>query len=163
MAKREIRPDKGIDIGNAKLYLCITQVIQIRQREEIMDYSFRNDSPVYLQLASILEGAIVRGEFAPGDKLPSVREIALESRTNINTVQKALARLESQGLIETRRTSGKYVCDNPETLAGQKREAAKTLCETFLRGMQALGFSASESIRLLKEGVNDGTERSSSQ
>ena len=74
-----------------------------------MDYSFRNDSPVYLQLASILEGAIVRGEFAPGDKLPSVREIALESRTNINTVQKALARLESQGLIETRRTSGKYV------------------------------------------------------
>ncbi|UNT93003.1 GntR family transcriptional regulator [Allobaculum sp. Allo2] len=127
-----------------------------------MDYSFRNDSPVYLQLASILEGAIVRGEFAPGDKLPSVREIALESRTNINTVQKALARLESQGLIETRRTSGKYVCDNPETLAGQKR-SRKTLCETFLRGMQALGFSASESIRLLKEGVNDGTERSSSQ
>lgn len=65
VAKREIRPDKGIDLGNAKLYLCIIQVIQIRQREEIMDYSFRNDSPVYLQLASILEGAIVRGEFAP--------------------------------------------------------------------------------------------------
>ena len=122
-----------------------------------MEFSFRNDSPVYLQIASILEGAILRGEFKAGDKLPSVRELAMQSRTNINTVQKALTRLESQGLIETRRTSGKYVSANPEALKRQKKEAARELYRTFLEGMEALGYSAEDCAALLLEGEQDET------
>lgn len=121
-----------------------------------LKFSFQNNSPVYLQMADILEGAIVSGTFAPGDKLPSVRELALQSRTNPNTVQKALAELERKGLIETRRTSGKFVSQNSGVISQQKQEKAAELCASFLRKMQALGYSEEESINLLMKGRRHG-------
>ncbi|MDE5757108.1 MAG: GntR family transcriptional regulator, partial [Allobaculum sp.] len=71
-----------------------------------MEFHFTNDAPLYLQLASLLETQIIAGHLEPGQKLPSVRELALMSKTNPNTVAKALTQLEQKGLIETRRTSG---------------------------------------------------------
>lgn len=117
-----------------------------------MNFEFQNNSPVYLQMADILESAIVSGTFKPGDRLPSVRELALQSRTNPNTVSKALNELERKGLIETRRTSGKFVCLNDEALKKQRLEIAYGLCAGFLKEMSSLGFSREESLSLLARG-----------
>ena len=58
-----------------------------------MDWSFRNDQPIYSQLIQRLTEAIVSGVYAPGEKLPSVRELALEAGVNPNTVQRSLTEL----------------------------------------------------------------------
>ncbi len=76
-----------------------------------MKFEFSLDSPIYLQIAGVLEDAIISGELPPGSRLPSVRELAALSRTNPNTVQKALQVLQDKQLIYTRRTSGKFVCE----------------------------------------------------
>ncbi len=123
-----------------------------------MDFCFKNDAPLYLQLANILETQIMAGHLEPGQKLPSVRELALMSKTNPNTVSKALAQLEQKGLIETRRTSGKFVKPLQDVLLQSRAQKASLLCQKFLEDMNALGFSKEESIRLLeKEGRDAST------
>ncbi len=123
-----------------------------------MDFCFKNDAPLYLQLANILETQIMAGHLEPGQKLPSVRELALMSKTNPNTVSKALAQLEQKGLIETRRTSGKFVKSLQDVLLQSRAQKASLLCQKFLEDMNALGFSKEESIRLLeKEGRDAST------
>ena len=54
-----------------------------------MDWNFRNDQPIYSQLTQRLTEAIVSGIYAPGEKLPSVRELAVEAGVNPNTVQRS--------------------------------------------------------------------------
>ena len=61
-----------------------------------MDWNFRNDQPIYSQLTQRLTEAIVSGIYAPGEKLPSVRELAVEAGVNPNTVQRALSELERE-------------------------------------------------------------------
>ncbi len=123
-----------------------------------MEFSFKNDAPLYLQLANILETQIMAGHLESGQKLPSVRELALMSKTNPNTVSKALAQLEQKGLIETRRTSGKFVKPLQEVLLQNRIQKASLLCQKFLEEMRALGFSQQESLQLLeKEGKDAST------
>ena len=74
-----------------------------------MEWQFRNDSPIYTQLTQRLTQAIVAGEFRPGERLPSVRELAVEAGVNPNTVQRALADLERDGLVFSQRTAGRFV------------------------------------------------------
>ena len=64
-----------------------------------MDWNFRNDQPIYSQLIQRLTEAIVSGVYAPGEKLPSVRELAVSLAINPNTIQRAYHELESEGYI----------------------------------------------------------------
>ena len=77
-----------------------------------MEWQFRNDSPIYTQLTQRLTQAIVAGEFRPGERLPSVRELAVEAGVNPNTVQRALSELERDGLVFSQRTAGRVVTGN---------------------------------------------------
>ena len=77
-----------------------------------MDWNFRNDQPIYSQLTQRLTEAIVSGIYAPGEKLPSVRELAVEAGVNPNTVQRALSELERDGLVFSQRTAGRFVTEN---------------------------------------------------
>lgn len=123
-----------------------------------MNFSFDNHSPVYLQIARALEEAILSGEYQPEEKLPSVREIASRSQTNPNTVVKAMAELETKGLIETRRTSGKYVSANPKALKALRRQKAIRLCQSYFSEMEKLGYTRQEAIELVQEGAKDAAE-----
>ena len=81
-----------------------------------MEWQFRNDSPIYTQLTQRLTQAIVAGEFRPGERLPSVRELAVEAGVNPNTVQRALADLERRHILRVL-----------EHTRGNKAEAARLL------------------------------------
>lgn len=106
-----------------------------------MKFDFDNVRPIYLQLVEQLERYIVSGNLKPGDKLPSVRELAMSSKTNPNTVQKALTELENLGLIYTERTNGKYVSTDETLIQKHGEKYAKVLTEKYLDDMTKLGFT----------------------
>ena len=106
-----------------------------------MKFDFDNVRPIYLQLVEQLERYIVSGNLKPGDKLPSVRELAMSSKTNPNSVQKALTELENIGLIYTERTNGKYVSTDETSIQKHGEKYAKVLTEKYLDDMTKLGFT----------------------
>ncbi len=123
-----------------------------------MKFEFSLDSPIYLQIAGVLEDAIISGELPPGSRLPSVRELAALSRTNPNTVQKALQVLQDKQLIYTRRTSGKFVCEQLNGVHEIREAKAKDIMESCIRDLNALGLGDQEIVELLKRNLDHGSE-----
>ena len=87
-----------------------------------MEYNFDNIRPIYIQIIEYVKLDIISNRLKKGDKIPSVREYALQMKVNPNTVQKALVELERDGLIYTERTNGKYVT-NDDALINKIKEA----------------------------------------
>ncbi|WP_304684229.1 GntR family transcriptional regulator [Ileibacterium valens] len=120
-----------------------------------MDFQFNNEQPIWLQIAATIEQAIYTEEFEAGQKLPSVREIALLSRTNPNTVSKALIELEHKGLIETRRTAGKFVSSDLKKQRENRTMKAKQNAYSYLEAQKALGLDDKEAINLIESIIHD--------
>lgn len=116
-----------------------------------MDYIFDNERPIYIQLVEKIRMGIVSGVLKPGDKLQSVREFALTTKVNPNTMQKALAELEDEGLIYTERTNGKFVTENKELIEKVKLELAKEKVNNYLNAMNDIGITYDEAVKYLKE------------
>ena len=106
-----------------------------------MTFQFDNNSPIYLQLVEQLKINIMGGKIQPGERLPSVRELALTTKVNPNTMQKALGALEEMGLIYTQRTNGKYVTENVALIDRYKQEYAQQLTWHYLVAMGEIGFT----------------------
>ncbi len=122
-----------------------------------MEWNFRNDQPIYSQLTQRLTEAIVSGIYAPGEKLPSVRELALEAGVNPNTVQRALTELEREGLVFSQRTAGRFVTENENMIVNAKLRIADERVSVFLRSMKTLGCGRQEIISLI-EGAKEDEE-----
>ena len=115
-----------------------------------MSWEFQDHLPIYAQLMDTLKRRIVTGRYLPGEKLPSVRELAAEAGINPNTVQRAFSELEREGLIYTQRATGKYVTENEADIKSAREDLARTQVADFLRAMQSLGFSVGDVIVLLQ-------------
>ena len=116
-----------------------------------MDYIFDNERPIYVQLVEKLRIEIVSGKLKSGERIPSVRELALTARVNPNTMQKALAELESEGLVYTERTNGKFVTDNKDLIEKVKRELAEEKVNNYINDMKNIGITYEEAIQYLQE------------
>ena len=116
-----------------------------------MEYIFDNDRPIYIQLVGKLRLEIISNKLKPGERIPSVRELALEARVNPNTMQKALAELENEGLIYTERTNGKFVTTNIKLIEKMKKQMAKEKVNNYLQDMKNIGISYKEAIKYLQE------------
>ena len=116
-----------------------------------MSYSFDNERPIYVQLVEKIRLDIISGKLKSSERIPSVRELALEARVNPNTMQKALVELEEEGLLYTERTNGKYVTDNKKLIEKIKKELAEEKVNNFLEDMKNIGISGDEIINYLKE------------
>ena len=115
--------------------------------------------PVYVQLVEQLELALVAGEFPPGSRIPPVRELAADAGVNPNTMQRALAQLENEGLVRTERTAGRYVTEDRALIEQLRAEAARNLTAEFLEKMRGIGYGPEQAAALLerwneKEGTN---------
>ena len=86
-----------------------------------MSWEFQDHLPIYAQLMDTLKRRIITGRYLPGEKLPSVRELAAEAGINPNTVQRAFSELEREGLIYTQRATGKYVTENADEIKSARR------------------------------------------
>lgn len=114
-----------------------------------MDWNFRNDLPIYSQLVVLLTRSIVSGHYAPGERLPSVRDLALQAGVNPNTMQRAFAELERQELVTSARTAGRFVTEDADRIHRAREMLAHHQVTEFLKNMQELGFSTEESRALL--------------
>lgn len=115
-----------------------------------MTWNLKSDRPIYLQLLEHIELRIISGKYSPGDKLPSVRDLAEEASVNPNTMQKALAELERSGLVYTQRTTGRFITEDNEMIENLKKTFAKDEIFDFFKKMKQLGFSLTETIDLVQ-------------
>ena len=117
-----------------------------------MDWIIEDDRPIWLQLYEQLTLRIVTGQYPMGSIMPTVRELAAEAGVNPNTMQRALAYLEEQGLATSNRTAGRMVTDDREKIQAVRMELARTCMDAYLQGMKVLGFTEAEARALLTEG-----------
>ena len=115
-----------------------------------MKWQIDSDRPVYKQLIEQTEQAIVSGIFSPGERLPSVRDLAAEAGVNPNTMQRALAELERSGILYSQRTSGRFITDDEEMIDKLRYQKAEEDARTFFDNMKKLDLSADEIARLLR-------------
>ena len=109
-----------------------------------MDAVFNNTVTIYLQIVSEIKKQIVSGKLIPGERIPSVRELALTYKVNPNTMQKALIELEENGLIKTERTNGKFVTEDENIINKIKNDYADNLTQNYLSEMISLGITKQE-------------------
>ncbi len=115
-----------------------------------MPWDLKSDRPIYTQLIEQIELMICSGIYALGTKLPSVRDLAQEAAVNPNTMQKALAKLEEDGLLYTNRTSGRFVTEDADIVKQVKGRLALSQINDFLKKMKNLGFQNKEIISMVE-------------
>ncbi|MBC3795596.1 GntR family transcriptional regulator [Acetobacterium tundrae] len=129
-----------------------------------MKWYIDSDRPIYKQLVEQIELRIISGVYSPGDKLGSVRDLAMDAGVNPNTMQKALAELERMDLVFAQRTSGRYITEDKKVIDEVKKALAFREIEQFFEKMKLLGFGKEEILKLIEkveegENSNDNTKR----
>ena len=118
-----------------------------------MPWNLDNDRPIYLQLMERIQHDIISGVYKPGDKLPSVRDLAVEAAVNPNTMQKALSELVRCGLVYSQRTSGRFITDNTNMLKEMRTELAREHIQNFFEQMRKLGFSDEDTLEMIRNTI----------
>ena len=120
-----------------------------------MNWQFSNDAPIYAQLIGQIRAGIVSGAFSPGERLPSVRDLAMEAGVNPNTMQRALAELERTGLVYTQRTAGRFVTEDVAVVDSAKQELAHQQIGAFLHRMERMGYDREQTAQLVRSWEED--------
>lgn len=115
-----------------------------------MSWNFTSSKPIFGQIVDILKKDIVSGKYTVGDKMPTVRDLAIEAGVNPNTVQRAYGEIEALGLIYTKRGDGRYVSDNQDLIARQGKEELETTVFQFVSSLKNMGFSHEEILTSVK-------------
>lgn len=131
-------------------------ICRMTVRRNIMAWNLDAGRPIYVQLVEKLQLQIISGYYPPGGKLPGVRELAAEAAVNPNTMQKAFAELERDGLIITQSTNGRIVTEDTELIRHNRLSLARKHASMFLAGMRGLGYAEDEAIAVLN-GMKGGT------
>ncbi len=112
---------------------------------------FKDNIPIYLQIEQYLYREIAMGKLKAGEKIPSVRKLALELTVNVNTVQRALQQMNNQGILYTKRGEGNFVTEDTELLAQTKKTLIDDELESFVQNMTRLGLKENELILALED------------
>jgi len=111
-----------------------------------MSQSFNNTQPIYLQILQRLCRQVVRGELKAGEKLPSVREMAVQTGVNPNTIQRVYTELERLAIAETRRGLGSYITEDKLRLKQLRDDLKSEQIGSFIADMRETGFSPEEIV-----------------
>lgn len=114
---------------------------------------FKTELPIYLQVMTHIKRDIITGVILPGEKLPSVRDLALQYTINPNTASRVYRELEAENICFTRRGMGTFVTEDTERINRMKRETAQELIQQFMEGMAHLGFTCDETINLIEKSL----------
>ena len=124
-----------------------------------MGADFHASKPIYMQIADKIIQQMVRHELKSGDKLPSVREMAIQTGVNPNTIQRTYAELERMAIVETKRGQGTFVVENEKLIQELKIQLQKDVISIFVNNMREFGFSENEMVANLicyfEEGKGD--------
>ncbi len=127
-----------------------------------MAISFDSNIPIYIQVMDYIKKEIVSGRLKPGDKVDSVRDLAMRFGVNPNTVQRSLAELEREGLLKSERTVGRFISENEELINLTREQMAFSCVSRYVREMRTLGFNGEQVLEqtryYVKEKMNDDGE-----
>ncbi|MBM7621488.1 GntR family transcriptional regulator [Bacillus tianshenii] len=121
-----------------------------------MSNKYDADKPIYLQIIDRISREIVRGDIKPGDKLPSVREMAIQSGVNPNTIQRTYSELERMEVVETKRGQGTFVTENLGMVVQLKKSMQASVVENFVKSMREIGVVEKEIINSVEEFLSKG-------
>ena len=116
-----------------------------------MSWKLNSNLPIYAQIVEHVQLDIIAGRYHPGDRLPSVRDLASEAAVNPNTMQKALSELERNGLVYSQRTSGRFITEDTAMIEGLKQQIAEEKIHDFFEAMKHLGMSKEETLQLIQQ------------
>ncbi|GAA0367066.1 GntR family transcriptional regulator [Bacillus horti] len=112
---------------------------------------FQASKPIYEQIADRIKRQIIRHELKAGEKLPSVREMAVQSGVNPNTVQRTYMELEREEVVETKRGQGTFVTENKNILDEMREQMKTEQIKSFVELMQEMGYEPKEMLNSLKD------------
>ncbi len=115
-----------------------------------MSEQFDSSRPIYAQLVERLKARILAGTYQSGGHLDSVRDLAAAAGVNPNTMQRALAQLEAEGLVRTERTSGRFVTEDTDLIEQLRASAARNIAADFLEQMRSIGYTPQQAAELLR-------------
>ncbi len=116
---------------------------------------YQNNSPIYLQIIDDFKQKIINGEYQSGDKVLPVRECAIAYAVNPNTMQKALTLLEQEGLLYTKRTAGRYICDDENRIAKLKEEMIAKQIKQMITKIRSYGIHDDLILEMVKGELNN--------
>ena len=116
-----------------------------------MSWNLDSSRPIYAQIIEKVSLDIVSGKYQPGDKLPSVRDLAAQAGVNPNTMQKSLSELERENLFHSAITSGRFITEDKAMIEKMREELASTQIKEFLNKMSQMGFDYEKTITLLEK------------
>ena len=127
-----------------------------------MSWSFDNTKPIYLQIMEKIKLQIVSHELEikldivshklePNQQLPTVRELASEAGVNPNTIQRALSDLEREGLVYSKRTTGRFVTEDRDLIVQTRKQLSEEQLKNFVTGMLQFGYQKEELPNVLSE------------
>lgn len=116
---------------------------------------FKDNIPIYLQIEQYLYRQIALGKMKAGEKIPSVRKLALELTVNVNTVQRALQEMNTQGILYTKRGEGNFVTEDTELLSKTKQSLINNELDEFVQNMEKLGVKKNKLVSTLTEYLKD--------
>ena len=116
-----------------------------------MPWNLNSERPIYFQIMERITMDIISGIYKPGEKLPSVRELAQEAGVNPNTMQKSLSELERTGLLYSQRTSGRFLTEDMTMIEKTKTDLASEQIKEFLKKMEYIGFTKQATIKLIEQ------------
>lgn len=120
-----------------------------------MAWRFNNEAPIYLQIMDEIKLRIAQGRLNPGDKVPSVRELAVLAGVNPNTMQKALSELEREGVLYSNRTSGRYVAETGHDDKVVKNQISTKYAKTYTDSMRLIGYGDRELVQFLEDYIEE--------
>ena len=119
---------------------------------------FKDNIPIYLQIEQYLYRQIALGKMKAGEKIPSVRKLALELTVNVNTVQRALQEMNTQGILYTKRGEGNFVTEDTELLSKTKQSLIDNVLDEFVQKMGKLGVKQDELVSTLENYLEHGED-----
>lgn len=120
-----------------------------------MSWNFDEKLPIYIQIAKHIKMKIISQEIKSGDQLPTVRELAEEAGVNPNTMQRAFSELEQEGMVFSKRTSGRFVTEDEKLIKQKRHELATEELQSFVQNMHHIGFDTSDIIAVLESYVKE--------
>ena len=119
---------------------------------------YDTDIPIYIQIIEKIKNDILNGTLVPGEKLPSMQEMAVTMEVNQNTILRAYKDCESLGIIETKRGIGSFVIGDQELINRLRTEKVTLIIDAFIRDLEVLGYSRAEIIDLIKDAGRSAQE-----
>ena len=110
------------------------------------DNQFDSGAPIYTQIMNKIKLRILSVQWATGERIPAVRELAVEFWVNPNTMQRSLSELELDGLLFSERTTGRYITRDAALIERTRRQMGEELMAAFVEQMEHMGYKTTEDI-----------------